>query len=551
MDLWHNLYNGFTIAFTLQNILSCSFGVFFGQIIGVLPGIGAPTAIALLLPLTFTMNPTSAIIMFAGIYYGVAYGGTITSVLINVPGESSTVMTCLDGYQMALKGRAGAALSVAAIGSFIAGTVSIIILMAFAPALARFAIRFGPAEFFALTMMAFGLLTVFGEENAFKVIISTMIGLLLTTIGLDVVSGMARFTFGVPQLLGGFDFIVIICGIFGVAEVFNSIEEPEAEGEPLKNKLRLRDMYLTWEDWVASRWAIVRGGVIGFLTGMIPAGGITTASFLAYLAEKRYAKHPERFGHGAIEGVAAPEAANNAAAISGFAPLLALGIPGSATTAVMLAGFMMWGIRPGPLLFTQHANLVWGLIASMYVGNVLLVLMNIFLIPIFVAMLRIPYSIMMGFIVIFASVGAFSVNNNLFDVWMMLSFALLGYVMRKLQYPLVPLILAMVLGRLAENSLRQALMLSGGSLVIFVERPISAVLMGVALLGYLTPALRWGLRRWRARSGQGGRVSVVARSDEDETPVGALSSLGPSGTPSPLALRDESGPQEGKAPKSV
>lgn len=551
MDLLHNLYNGFTIALTLQNILSCSFGVFFGQIIGVLPGIGAPTAIALLLPLTFTVNPTSAIIMFAGIYYGVAYGGTITSVLINVPGESSTVMTCLDGYQMALKGRAGAALSVAAIGSFIAGTASIIILMAFAPALARFAIRFGPAEFFALTMMAFGLLTVFGEENPFKVIISTMIGLLLTTIGLDVVSGMARFTFGVPQLLGGFDFIVIICGIFGVAEVFNSIEEPEAEGEPLKNTLRLGDMYLTSEDWVASRWAIVRGGVIGFLTGMIPAGGITTASFLAYLAEKRYAKHPERFGHGAIEGVAAPEAANNAASISGFAPLLALGIPGSATTAVMLAGFMMWGIRPGPLLFTQHASLVWGLIASMYVGNVLLVLMNIFLIPIFVAMLRIPYSIMMGFIVIFASVGAFSVNNNLFDVWMMLGFALLGYVMRKLQYPLVPLILAMVLGRLAENSLRQALMLSGGSLVIFVERPISAVLMGVALLGYLTPALRWGLRRWRARSGQGGRVSVVASSDGDPASVGALPSLGPSGTSSPLALRGESGPQEGKAPKSV
>ncbi len=502
MEVFQSLYHGFGIALTFQNILYCSFGVFFGQIIGVLPGIGAPTAIALLLPLTFTINPTSAIIMFAGIYYGVAYGGTITSVLINVPGESSTVMTCLDGYQMALKGRAGAALSVAAIGSFIAGTASIVALMAFAPALARFAIRFGPAEFFALAMMAFGLLTVFGEENPFKVIVSTMIGLLLTTIGLDVVSGMARFTFGIPQLLGGFDFIVIICGMFGVAEVFNSIEEPEGEGAAIKSKLRLRDMFLTWEDWVASRWAIVRGGVIGFLTGMIPAGGITTASFLAYLAEKRYSKHPERFGNGAIEGVASPEAANNAASISGFAPLLALGIPGSATTAVMLAGFMMWGIRPGPLLFTQHPNLVWGLIASMYVGNVLLVLMNIFLIPIFVAMLRIPYSIMMGFIVIFASIGAFSVNNNLFDVWMMLGFALLGYIMKKLQYPIVPLILAMVLGRLAENSLRQALMLSGGSLLIFGERPISAVFMGIAMLAYLIPVLRWVLRRWRATPGK-------------------------------------------------
>ncbi len=501
MDLWHNLYNGFAIALTFKNIMYCSFGVFFGQIIGVLPGIGAPTAIALLLPLTFTIDPTSAIIMFAGIYYGVAYGGTITSVLINVPGESSSVMTCLDGYQMALQGRAGAALSVAAIGSFIAGTASVVLLMAFAPALAKFAIRFGPAEFFALTMMAFGLLTVFGEENPFKVIISTMLGLLLTTIGLDVVSGMPRFAFGVPQLLGGFDFIVLICGMFGVAEVFNSIEQPEDQGEVIEGKLRLRDMFLTWEDWIASRWAIFRGSVIGFFIGMIPAGGITTASFIAYLSEKRYSKHPERFGKGAIEGVAAPESANNAASISGFAPLLALGIPGSATTAVMLAGFMMWGIRPGPLLFMQHANMVWGLIASMYVGNFLLLLMNIFLIPVFVWMLRTPYSIMMGFIVIFATVGAFSVNNTLFDVWMMLGFALLAYVMIKLKYPLVPLILALVLGKLSENSLRQAMMLSGGSLTIFVTHPISAFFMGMAFLAYMTAALRWYLKRRQAQAG--------------------------------------------------
>jgi putative tricarboxylic transport membrane protein len=388
--------------------------------------------------------------MFAGIYYGVAYGGTITSVLINVPGESSTVMTCLDGYQMALKGRAGAALSIAAIGSWIAGTGSVIILMTFAPALAKFALRFGPSEYFAL-----------------------------------------------PQLLGGIDFIVIICGIFGVAEVFNSIEEPE-EGELIKQKMRLRDLFLTWEEWVASRWAIVRGSIIGFFIGMIPAGGITTASFLAYLAEKRVSKHPERFGTGAIEGVAAPESANNAASISGFAPLLALGIPGSPTTAVMLAGFMMWGIRPGPLLFQQHADLVWGLIASMYIGNFLLLLMNIFLIPPFVAILRLPYTIIMGFIVIFASVGAYSVNNNIFDVWMMLGFGVLGYVMKKLEYPIVPLVLALVLGRLAENSLRQALMISGGSLSIFFTRPISLLFIVAAILAYLTPVIRWamkGLRR--------------------------------------------------------
>ena len=496
MDLLHNLYTGFTIALTWTNIFYCLVGVFFGQIVGVLPGIGAPTAIALLLPLTFTVNPTSALIMFAGIYYGVAYGGTITSVLINVPGESSTVMTCLDGYQMALKGRAGAALSIAAIGSWIAGTGSVIILMTFAPALAKFALRFGPSEYFALAAMAFGLLTVFGGGQPIKTVISTLIGLLLATIGLDIVSGLPRFAFGMPQLLGGIDFIVIICGIFGVAEVFNSIEEPE-EGELIKQKMRLRDLFLTWEEWVASRWAIVRGSVIGFFIGMIPAGGITTASFLAYLAEKRVSKHPEKFGTGAIEGVAAPESANNAASISGFAPLLALGIPGSPTTAVMLAGFMMWGIRPGPLLFQTKPDLVWGLIASMYIGNFLLLLMNIFLIPPFVAILRLPYTIIMGFIVIFASVGAYSVNNNIFDVWMMLGFGVLGYVMKKLEYPIVPLVLALVLGRLAENSLRQALMISGGSLSIFFTRPISAIFISAAILAYLTPVIRWAMKSLR------------------------------------------------------
>ncbi len=487
---------GFSISLTPINVLYCLAGCFFGQIVGVLPGIGAPTAVALLLPLTFSVNPTSAIIMFAGIYYGVAYGGTITSVLINVPGESSTVMTCLDGYQMALKGRAGAALSVSAIGSWIAGTGSIIILMCFAPALAKFALRFGPAEYFGLALMSFGLLTVFGGEEPIKTIISTVIGLFIATIGLDIVSGLPRFAFGVPQLLGGIDFIVIICGIFGVAEVFNSIEEPE-EGDLVKQKMKLRDLFLSKAEWIASRWAIVRGSIIGFMIGIIPAGGITTASFLAYLAEKRVSKHPERFGTGVIEGVASPEAANNAASISGFAPLLALGIPGSPTTAVMLAGFMMWGIRPGPLLFQTKPDLVWGLISSKFIGNLILLLMNLFLIPLFVMVLRAPYTILMGFIVIFASVGAFTVNNSLFDVWMMLGFGVLGYIMKKLRYPIVPLVLGLVLGRLAENSLRQALTISGGNFSIFFARPISALFIAAAILAYLTPVIRWALKGMR------------------------------------------------------
>ena len=498
MDLLSNLLTGFTVALTWQNILFCGLGVLFGQLVGVLPGIGAPTAIALLLPLTFTMSPTTAIIMLAGIYYGVAYGGTITSVLINVPGESSTVMTTLDGHQMALQGRAGPALSVAALGSFIAGTLSVVVLMSFAPILARFALRFGPAEYFGLTAMAFGLLTVLGGGDPVKIIIATLTGLFFATIGIDVVSGVPRFAFGVPELLGGIDPIVIITGMFGIAEVFNSIEE-EVRTDILKARFRFRDVFLTWQDWVQSRWGILRGTMIGFVVGMLPAGGITTASFLAYLMEKRVSKTPERFGRGAIEGVAAPESANNAASISGFAPLLALGLPGSPTTAILLAGFMMWGIRPGPMLFQNNPDLVWGLFASMYMGNVMLVLMNIFLIPAFVTVLRLPYTILMGLIVVFSTVGAFSANNNLFDIWMMLGLGVLGYLMKKFHYPVVPLILALVLGKLAENSLRQALTLSGGSMWIFFKRPISAVFISLAILAYLFPLVQWAIKSKRRR----------------------------------------------------
>jgi len=498
VDLLSNLLTGFTVALTWQNILFCGLGVLFGQLVGVLPGIGAPTAIALLLPLTFTMSPTTAIIMLAGIYYGVAYGGTITSVLINVPGESSTVMTTLDGHQMALQGRAGPALSVAALGSFIAGTLSVVVLMSFAPILARFALRFGPAEYFGLTAMAFGLLTVLGGGDPVKIIIATLTGLFFATIGIDVVSGVPRFAFGVPELLGGIDPIVIITGMFGIAEVFNSIEE-EVRTDVLKARFRFRDVFLTWQDWVQSRWGILRGAMIGFVVGMLPAGGITTASFLAYLMEKRVSKTPERFGRGAIEGVAAPESANNAASISGFAPLLALGLPGSPTTAILLAGFMMWGIRPGPMLFQNNPDLVWGLFASMYMGNVMLVLMNIFLIPAFVTVLRLPYTILMGLIVVFSTVGAFSANNNLFDIWMMLGLGVLGYLMKKFHYPVVPLILALVLGKLAENSLRQALTLSGGSMWIFFKRPISAVFISLAILAYLFPLVQWAIKSKRRR----------------------------------------------------
>ena len=498
MEILGSLLHGFAVALTVSNILCCAAGVFFGQIVGVLPGLGAPTAIALLLPITFTMNPTAAIIMLAGIYYGVAYGGTLTSVLINVPGESSTVMTTLDGHQMALQGRAGPALSVAAIGSFIAGTLSIVLLMSFAPALAKFALKFGPPEYFGLTAMAFGLLTVMGGGSPVKIVVSTLLGLFMATMGFDVVAGVPRFAFGVPELLSGIDPIVIITGMFGIAEVFNSLEEDVPRGI-LKMKFRLRDVFLTWQDWAESRWAILRGWIIGFIVGVLPAGGITTASFLAYLTEKRLSKHPERFGKGAIEGVAAPESANNAASISGFAPLLALGLPSSPTTAILLAGFMMWGLRPGPMLFQTNPDLVWGLIASMYLGNLMLLLINLFTIPAFVAVLRVPYTILMGLIVVFSTVGAYSANNNLFDIWMMLGLGVLGYLMKKLDYPVVPLILALVLGKLAENSLRQALTLSGGSASIFFTRPIAATFIALAILAYLFPVIQWLVRSARRK----------------------------------------------------
>jgi putative tricarboxylic transport membrane protein len=498
VEILGSLLHGFAVALTVNNILCCAAGVFFGQIVGVLPGLGAPTAIALLLPITFTMNSTTAIIMLAGIYYGVAYGGTLTSVLINVPGESSTVMTTLDGHQMALQGRAGPALSVAAIGSFIAGTLSILLLMSFAPALAKFALKFGPPEYFGLTAMAFGLLTVLGGGSPVKIVVSTLLGLFMATMGFDVVAGVPRFAFGVPELLSGIDPIVIITGMFGIAEVFNSLEEDVPRGI-LKMKFRLRDVFLTWQDWMQSRWAILRGWIIGFIVGVLPAGGITTASFLAYLTEKRLSKHPERFGKGAVEGVAAPESANNAAAISGFAPLLALGLPSSPTTAILLAGFMMWGLRPGPMLFQTNPDLVWGLIASMYLGNLMLLLMNLFTIPAFVAVLRVPYTILMGLIVVFSTVGAYSANNNLFDIWMMLGLGVLGYLMKKLDYPVVPLILALVLGKLAENSLRQSLTLSGGSASIFFTRPIAATFIALAILAYLFPAMQCLVRSMRGK----------------------------------------------------
>ena len=499
MDTFSNLLMGFSVALTPVNLLFCLIGVVVGTIIGALPGIGPSAGVAILLPITFGMSPVTAIIMLCGIYYGAMYGGTITSVLINVPGESSSVMTAVDGYQMARKGRAGAALGIAAIGSFLAGTGSVVVFTFLAPLIARFALSFGPPEYFALMVLGLATLSGLTGRSVFKSLAAAAFGLLLSFVGMDIVTGVARFTFGKPDLLSGIDFLPVAVGLFGVGEVLASSEQP-VELEITRADLSLRKVFPTVADWVRCRWSILRGGIIGFLIGALPGAGATMASFISYAVEKKSSRHPEEFGKGAIEGVAGPESANNAASVGALVPLLTLGVPGSATTAVMMGALMMYGLHPGPLLFEKNPDFVWGLVASMYIGNVLLVILNVAFVPAFVNVLRIPPTILQPLIVVFCMVGAYTLDNNLFDVWLVLLFGVLGYFMKKLDYPPAPLVLALVLGNLLETSLRQSLIISGGSMGIFVTRPISALLLLIAAVVILAPVVRFlrGARRTRA-----------------------------------------------------
>jgi len=493
MDLLNNLVMGFSIALTPFNLTLAFMGVVLGTLIGALPGIGPVSGVALLLPLTFGMSPTSGIIMLAALYYGTMYGGTITSVLINTPGESASVVTCIDGYQMALQGRAGPALGVAAIGSFVAGTVGVVLLMLMSPLLARWALSFGPPETFALMLLGLTTVTGLTGDNAVKGYISMVLGLMLSMAGFDIISGDARYTGGINEMLDGVDFLPVAIGLFGLGEVLAGAESG-VKARILSARYGLRDVMLSGADWARSRWAIVRGTVLGFLIGVLPGAGPTIASFLSYSVEKKVSRHPEEFGRGAIEGVAGPESANNAASAGAMVPMLTLGIPGSATTAVMLGGLMMWGLRPGPLLFEKNPDFVWGLIASMYIGNVMLVVLNIAFIPLFVRALRIPYTILMPLIAVFCITGAYSQNNKVWDVGQMLVFGALGYVMKKLDYSPAALTLALVLGPLAERALRQSLIISDAGLGIFFLRPISAVLTAAALAAVAVPVVR-ALRR--------------------------------------------------------
>lgn len=492
MDLLNYLLLGFQVAFQPQNLFYCFTGVIIGTLVGVLPGMGPVAAMSLLLPATFHISPVGAMIMLAGIYYGAQYGGSTTSILVNIPGEAASVMTCLDGYQMARQGRAGPALGIAAFGSFIAGTIGIIGLVLIAPPLVNFALRFGPPEYFSLMVLGLTVLTFLTSASMVRALMMATFGLILGTIGLDTISGLARFSFNIPELLDGVGLVPLVMGLFGISEVLLNIET-KIKREVFTAKVK--GLLPSKKDWAQSVGAIFRGTTIGFFLGILPGGGAVISSFAAYAIEKRVSKNPERFGQGAIEGVAAPESANNSAAQTAFIPLLTLGIPSNVVMALLLGALIIHGLTPGPLLLSQHPELFWGVVASMYVGNAMLLALNLPLIGMWVQLLRVPYAILLPLIVLFCLIGAYSINNSSFDVAMMLIFGVIGYLMKKLSLEAAPLVLAFVLGPMLETALRQSLIKSKGSFSIFFTRPISAICIIIALALMIAPFLPWFRRR--------------------------------------------------------
>ncbi|MGO4387827.1 tripartite tricarboxylate transporter permease [Microvirga sp. 2YAF29] len=486
------IVEGFAVAFTWSGIVAVFFGVLIGQVVGALPGLGPAAGMALLLPITFGMEPTAAIMMLAGILYGGMYGGTLTSVLINVPGESSSVMTAIDGHQLAREGRAGAALSVSAIGSFFAGITGTFALAVAAVAISSVALQFNAPEFFLLAILGIIATASLGTGSPVKALLMAGFGLAIALVGVDPISGLNRLTFDTNALLEGIDFLPVAIGLFGIAEVLVSLES--IKREPVL-PARLKDMWLTKSEWMASRMAIARGTLIGFLVGLMPGAGATIAAFLAYVTERRFSKKPERFGHGALDGVAASESANNASVTGALAPMLALGIPGSTGTAVLLAALVLQGIRPGPTLMTDQPVLVWSLIASMLLGNIILLIMNLPLAPLFAALLRVPYVYLAPGIIIFSLIGAYAATLSYSTMVTAMVFGAIGYAMIKLDLPRAPLVLALVLAPLMEESLRQSLLLSLGSPMIFLNRPFAALLLGLVLLFLALPFI---LRRFKA-----------------------------------------------------
>jgi putative tricarboxylic transport membrane protein len=488
VEIFQGVLYGFQVALQPSNLLYCFVGVFVGTLVGVLPGLGPAAAIALLLPSTFAASPVSAIIMLAGIYYGAMYGGSTTSILVNIPGEAASVVTCLDGHVMARQGRAGAALGMAAFASFIAGTLSVVVLTFLAPALALVTLRFGPPEYFALMVLGLTLLTFFTRQSTVKTLMMAAVGLLCGTVGQDTISGRFRFAFGIRTLEDGLGLVPVIMGLFGISEVLLNVERRAEQREmfapPTTGLLPTRD------DWRASATPILRGSALGFFLGILPGAGAIIASFASYAVEKRASRHPERFGAGAIEGVAGPEAANNAAAGGAFIPLLTLGIPANPVMAILLGALMIHGLQPGPLLVKQAPDVFWGIITSMYVGNAMLLVLNLPLIPMWARLLRVPYALMYPFILLFCLIGAYSVGHNIGDGIVMWVFGVVGYLLKKFDYEAAPLILALVIGPLMEEALRQSLILSGGSFAIFAIRPITAAFLLAAGLLLLLPVLR-------------------------------------------------------------
>jgi putative tricarboxylic transport membrane protein len=477
--MFDSILYGFQVTLQPINILFCAGGVLVGTLVGVLPGIGPAGAMGLLLPATFKFSPTSTLILLAGIYYGVQYGGSTTSILVNIPGEASSVITCIDGYQMARQGRAGPALGIAAWGSFIAGTIANIGLMLVAVPLAHAALSFGPPEYFALMCMGLIIVTYLAQGSVLKSIMMALVGLILGSIGLDLITGLPRYTLGINELSDGVGIIPLVMGLFGISEILENLE-----GTLTREvfRTRIKNLMPSLKDWSDSKWAILRGSLIGFVLGILPGGGAVISTFVAYAIEKKISKNPEKFGKGAIEGVASPESANNASAGGSLIPLLSLGIPPNPIMAIFFSALLIHGIQPGPLLIKQNPDLFWGLVASLYLGNALLLILNLPLIGMWVKVLEIPYKILFPLILLFCLIGAYSINSLSFDLYVMIFFGVGGWLMRKFGYEGAPLILAYVLGPLLEQNLRQALLISQGSFWIFVSRPISGVALGVAFL---------------------------------------------------------------------
>jgi putative tricarboxylic transport membrane protein len=484
MELLNYLGIGFSVALQPVNLFYCFVGVFIGTLVGVLPGIGPVGAMSLLLPTTFKATPEAAIIMLAGIYYGAMYGGSTTSILVNIPGEAASVVTCLDGYQMAQQGRAGPALGIAAFGSFIAGTLSILGLMLLAPPLSKFALRFGPPEYFTLMVLGLTILIYLAHGSMSKALIMAAFGIILGLVGLDSINARPRFTFDKMELIDGVGLVPVVMGLFGISEVLLNIEKV-VRRDILKT--RVKGLLPTAKDWRDSTGPIARGSLLGFFLGILPGGGAVISSFISYAVEKRVSKHPERFGKGAIEGVAGPESANNAATGGAFIPLMTLGIPPNVIMAMLLGAFMIHGVTPGPLMMKQNPGIFWGVIVSMYIGNIMLLILNLPLITIWVQVLKVPYKILFPLILLFCLIGVYSVNNVVFDIYLMLIFGIMGYLMKKFGYEGAPLVLAFVLGPLMENNLRKSLIISQGDFSIFFTRPLAAASLTLALFLLVSP----------------------------------------------------------------